>query len=99
MSSLLDHKVVFKEEYLSEKELVKIVSSLQQIYLKQQDLLADSLDLYQKAKFAESKILSDADIEIKKIKEEAENTINNLQSEYSTNINNYKSELRRLRGD
>ena len=93
----MDHKQCFKEEYLSQEELVKIVSSLQQIYLKQQDLLSDALDSYEKEKRREAKIISDADEEIAKIKEEASNNMDDLHKEYSDQVHQFKSELRKLR--
>ena len=93
----MDHKQCFKEEYLSQEELVKIVSSLQQMYLKQQDLLSDALDSYEKEKRREDKIISDADQEIANIKEEASNNMDDLHKEYANQVHQFKSELRKLR--
>ena len=97
MSAKLDHKQCFKEEYLSQEELVKIVSSLQQMYLKQQDLLSDALDVYEKERISEAKIISDADQEIAKIKEDASNNMDDLHKEYADQVHQFKSELRKLR--
>ena len=97
MDAKLDHKQCFKEEYLPQEELVKIVSSLQQMYLKQQDLFSDALDAYEKAKMKETKILLDADQEIVKIKEDASNNMDDLHKEYVDQVHRFKSELRKLR--
>lgn len=93
----LNHQQCFKEEYLSQEELIKIISSLQQIYLKQQDLLSEALDKHENARKIEKEILSISEKEIAQIKQEFMSEFSQLKSEYANKNHAFKKELNELR--
>ena len=97
MATELNHQQCFKEEYLSQEELIKIVSSLQQIYLKQQDLLSEALEKHQSARNTEKEILLASEQEIAKIKQEFISEFAKLKTEYASKTHAFKKELNKLR--
>ena len=97
MTPELNHQQCFKEEYLSQEELIKIVSSLQQIYLKQQDLLSEALEKHQNARNIEKEILLDSEKEIAQIKHEFISEFTQLKTEYASQTHAFKKELNKLR--
>ena len=92
-------KNFFKEEHLSHDELVKIVSSLQQIYLKQQDLLSESLCKYENIKILEKKIILESQHEIDVLKQEFSMEINKIKANLKNEKHLYRQEKNKYRSD
>ena len=64
----LDKDKYFKEEMLSDEQLIKVVASLQDQFLRQQEKFADAYLEYENAQRANSKIISDSELRSQKLK-------------------------------
>ena len=93
----LDKDKYFKEEMLSDEQLIKVVASLQDQFLRQQEKFADAYLEYENAQRANSKIISDSELEVAKIKEENMQEYESVQQEFSKYIHEYKKQLNELR--
>lgn len=95
----LDKDKYFKEELLSNDELVKVVASLQDELLRQQDKLADAYLKCEEAQRQNSKLISDSELEAAKIKDEQMQELDKLHQEYSKHMHEYKKQLNELRNN
>ena len=93
----LDKGKYFKEELLSDSDLVKVVMSLQDELLRQQDLLADAYLKHEEVQRQNYKLLFDADLEAARIKDETMKEYELVQQEYSGFVHNYHKQLKEVR--
>ncbi len=93
----LDKDKYFKEELLSDDELVKVVASLQDELLRQQAKLADAYLKYEEAQRDNSRLIFNSELETAKVKEDKMQEYEKVQQEYSSFMHECKKQLKDLR--
>ena len=97
LSIMINKEKYFKEEVLSESDLVKVVMSLQDQLLRQQYLLADAYAKCEKAQKENSRLIFNSEFEVANIKDEQMQEYSKVQSEHNDFMNSYQKQLKSLR--